>query len=172
MALTVSFTVSQSTALPSTISLTDTSTGSDGTITQRRVLLRKADGTYLVPEGTTTDYIEWDWAEPSIAIDVMDRDYALDIIVQWLNVSNQVVYTDTELCVFTLYAEQFYYQLTQYQTSNPQIIDDQTYYGNKIKLRVSIDEATNAVTIGADITSSQSALDRAAYLIDNQSLFF
>jgi hypothetical protein len=171
MPIVPAFTVAQSTALPSTLSLSDTSSGSDGTITARRVYLQKSDGTYLVPAGTLTDYIVWSYGDPSILLDVMDRDYALLIRVDWMAGSN-VAYTSSSLNVFTLYAEQFHYQLTQYQTSSPSVIDNQWYYDNKLKLRVSIDEAVNAVEIGGDIFAAQGALDRAAYLILNQSKFF
>jgi hypothetical protein len=168
---TASFSVSQSIGSPSVITLTDTSTGSDGTLTSRHIYLQKADGTYLVPAGTTTDYIVWDYANPSISIDVLDKDYCLQITVKWM-AGAAIVYTATNLTLFTLYLWQFYYQLTQNQTSTPNIVNDTDYYDNKMKLRCSIDEAVNAVTYGADIVSAQSALNRGKYLVDNQNLFF
>jgi hypothetical protein len=101
----------------------------------------------------------------------MDKDYALLVRVDWMT-GTAVTYTSQNLVVFSLYANQFLYQLTQYQTSSPAVINNQWYYDNKLKLVVSIDEAINAVEVGGDIVSSQSALDRAKYLIDNQSKFF
>ena len=81
MALTPLFTSSQTVGLPNIITITDTSTGSDVLVTQRRVYLIKQDGTYLVPVGTTTDYIVWDYADVSIDIDALDKDYCLNVKV-------------------------------------------------------------------------------------------
>lgn len=47
-----SFSVSQTVGLPDTVTLTDTSTGSDATIAARIVYLQKADGTYLTGSGS------------------------------------------------------------------------------------------------------------------------
>lgn len=171
MALTVSFTASVNYSSPSVLTLTDTSTGTDNTITTRRVYLQKADGTYLVPTGTTTNYIVWDYSVSFIDIDVLDVDYALSIVIDWL-AGTTIEYTDNKLFAFTTYSEQFYYYLTQTQSSLPKIIDDSPYYSNKLKLRVNIDEAVQAIALGSDIQSSQAALDRAKYLIDNQTTFF
>ena len=83
MPLVPNFTASQYSGTPSVITLTDTSTGSDGTIAKRRVYLLQANGTFLVPAGTTTEYIEWDLVDVSIALDVLSQDSALSITVQW-----------------------------------------------------------------------------------------
>lgn len=171
MALSPSFSVSQPLDDPSVLTLEDTSTGVDAGITTRRVYLQKADGTYLVPDDTETDYIEWPYSDGSIEIDVLDKDYALNITVQWLT-GDTVTYTSTDLAVFTLYSNLFFYELTQHQTGNPNIIRDTTYYGNKMKLRCSIDEAENATQYGVDIYSAQAALSRAKYMMDNQDKYF
>jgi hypothetical protein len=171
MALDPSFSVSQPLDDPNILIIEDTSTGVDGGVTTRRVYLQKADGTYLVPDGTETDYIEWDYSEGSIEIDVLDKDYALSVRVDWLT-GDTVTYTETELAVFTLHSNLFYYGLTQDQTGNPQIISDTFYYDNKMKLRCSIDEAENATQYGVDIYSAQAALSRAKYMMDNQDKYF
>jgi len=49
---TASFSVSQTVGLPDTVTLADTSTGSDATIAARIVYLQKADGTYLTGSGS------------------------------------------------------------------------------------------------------------------------
>ena len=79
-----SFTAEQLYETPSILRVTDTSTGGDANIAGRRVYLRKDDGDYLVPNGTTTDYIEWDITESYIDIDVLDKDYALETKVEWI----------------------------------------------------------------------------------------
>ena len=171
MALTPSFSVTQTFASPSVITLTDTSTGTDLTITSRRVRLVKSDGTYLVPTGTTTNYITWSYSFLFKDIDVLDRDYALDIVVEWL-AGTTVVYTVSTLYAFTLNSELFYYNLTQYIASNQIQIRNTNYYNYKMIYRVCIDETNNAVDFGADINSAQNALNRAYFLEQNQNIFF
>ena len=55
MALVPNFTITQSVGSPNNLVFTDSSTGSDGTITKRRIYIKKSDGTFLVLTGTTTD---------------------------------------------------------------------------------------------------------------------
>lgn len=166
------FTASQTIGNPNIVILTDTHTGTDAAVTQRRAYFQTALSTYLVESGTTTDYEPWALAATSESFDILPQDYALSITVQWLNVSNAVLYTVTTLFDFTMYSETFYYGLTQNQTSTPNIVNDTNYYNNKMLLRCNIDEANNAVTYGSDITSSQSALERAANMIVNQNDYF
>lgn len=157
---------------PLRLIVTDDSTGSDSNIASRRVYLRKADGTYLVPDGTTTNYIEWAIADSFINLDVLTKDFALQITVTWNDVGGTALYTSSNTFVFTQYSELFYYGLTQELAGNYQIIQDSNYYSNKLLLRVEIDSANQAVSIGGDIKASQECLDRAAYLISKQSFNF
>lgn len=84
MAFSPSFSVSQLVGSDSIISIVDTSTGSDGLITERHIYLRKADGSFLVPTGTNTDYIVWLKSEgDTINIDCLDKDYSLQITTEW-----------------------------------------------------------------------------------------
>lgn len=164
------FTKAQS--IPSAFTLTDTSTGSDVAITQRRVFLQKSNGSFLVPIGTTTDYIQWAYASPSITISALDKDYALAVTVQWLDVSNTIRYSKPELHYFQYYSEDFYYALTRSQADNPEIVNHANYYPSKIKLRTSIDEAMQAVDYGSSISAAQNSFNRAKKLIDNPSYFY
>ena len=79
MPLTPNFGASQNSGTPSTISFTDTSTGSDVAITKRRIYLLQANGTYLVPSGVTTNYVDWALANSSISLDVLSKDSALTV---------------------------------------------------------------------------------------------
>ena len=169
MALTQNFSVTQAIGLPDELILTDTSSGSDVAITQRRVYIQDAEGNYLVESGTTTDYEVWAYADSSIILDVLTQDTACNITVQWLDVNNVVLYTKTTLYAATMNGETFYYSLTQSQTSQPLIINDTFYYTNKMILRVEIDSADNAVEYGSDIYAAQSAMDRYTNLINNSS---
>jgi hypothetical protein len=172
MALIPSFSVYTILGNPLRLTITDTSTGVDASVTQRRVYLRLADGTYLVPTGTTTSYVEWAIVNSAISVDVLTKDLAIFTTIQWLDSGNNVLYTSSDTFVFTQYSELFYYYLTQQLAGNYPIIQDDNYYSNKLRLRTEIDSANNAVEIGADILASQSCLDRAAYLISNQSFNF
>lgn len=172
MPIIPNFTASVNYSTNNILHLEDTSTGTDVAIAKRRVTLQKSDGTYLVTSGTTTTYMDWSLSFNFIDLNVLDRDYALNITVQWLNSSNTVLYTKTLLFDFTTYSELFYYSLTQYQTANPNIINDTKFYTNKLKLRTCIDEANQAISVGSDIQSSQAALNRAKFFIDNPTIFF
>ncbi len=176
MSFTPNFTAAQTIGLPSILNLTDTSVGSDVLITQRRVLIQKSDNTYLVPTGTTTNYIAWAIANASIGIDVLNQDYALNITVQWLGVTDNILYAKTYLLDFTLYIMQFLLGLTTNQIAPPIVnysaVNDNNYWINKLTLYVQKLDADNAVSVGGNIYASQSALDRGEYMINNQNLFF
>jgi hypothetical protein len=172
MSLTPNFTASQSSGTPSIITLTDTSTGSDGTIAKRRVYLLQANGTFLVPAGTTTNYIEWNLADTSISLNVLSQDSALSITVQWLTSGNVVVTAKTTSFAFTAYNETFYYGLTESQVANSNLTASTNWYQTKLILRVEIDSADQAITFASDIYSAQAALNRATFISTNQALFF
>ena len=172
MPINPSFTASQNSGLPSTIVLTDTSTGTDVTITKRRVFLLQSNGEYLVPSGTSTSYVDWALVNQSISLDVLSQDTALTITVQWLSSTNVVVATKTISFAFTAYNETFYYGLTEDQVANPNLISSTDWYQNKMILRVELDSASQAIAFASDIVSAQSALNRATYLSTNSNFFF
>ena len=172
MPLTPNFTSSQFSGTPSIITLNDTSTGSDVTIASRRVYLLQANGTFLVPAGTTTDYVVWDLVDTSIDLDVLSQDSALSITVQWMSSTNTVVTSKTISFAFTAYNETFYYGLTESQVANSNLSASTNWYQTKLVLRVEIDSADQAITFASDIYSAQAALNRATYISTNQALFF
>lgn len=167
-----SFTVAQVAGNLETMRLTDTSTGSDGDITARRVTVQLADGTYLTPAGTTTDYFLWPIADATFDVDILSQDYAPTIVVLYLDADGATLYTASTTASFTGYSEQFYYTLTQGQAVTPEQLMDTVYYQNKMKLRVLIDSANQAISFAGDTSASQNCLNRAQYMIDNESLFF
>lgn len=170
--LTPNFTASQNSGTPSVITLVDSSSGSDVAITQRRVYLLQANGEYLVPTGTTTEYIEWSYANSTIDIDVLTQDTALSITVQWLDVSNTVLYTKTIAFNFTAYNDTFYYGLTQDLVANPSLYAAKEWYYNKMLLRVYIDSADQAISFASDIYSAQLCNDLATNLVTNADFYF
>jgi len=172
MPLSPNFTASQNSGTPNLIFLTDTSTGSDVTITKRRVYLLQSNGTYLVPTGTTTDYIDWALVDTTISLNVLIQDTALSITVQWLTAANVVVANKTTSFAFTAYNETFYYGLTESQVANANLTASTNWYQTKMILRVELDSAYQAISFASDIFSAQAALNRATFISTNQSYFF
>jgi hypothetical protein len=178
MAISPSFTMSQNSGTPNIITVNDTSTGVDTAITSRRIYLLQSNGTYLVPSGTTTNYIVWPITNTTTrapltdSLDVLVEDTALSITVQWLNSSDTVVQTVTNSYAFTAYNETFYYGLTESQVANANLTASTNWYQTKLILRVELDSATQAITFASDIFSAQAALNRATYISTNQALFF
>jgi hypothetical protein len=161
MAIVPNFSIGQAYGSPSEVVLTDTSTGSDVAITQRRAFLRKPDGTFLVPEGTSTDYVEWAYASASITIDALDKDYGLEIVVQWLDVNNAVLYDKTISSGLTLYNETYDYGQTQKFSGNPLLINDDGYFARKSRIRACIESGNKAIQRANDIFSAQQCYDDA-----------
>jgi hypothetical protein len=172
MPLSPNFTASQNSGTPNLIFLTDTSTGSDGTITKRRIYLLQSDGTYLVPAGTVTNYIEWALVDVTTSLNVLIQDTALSITVQWLSASDVVVANKTTSFAFTAYNETFYYGLTESQVANANLTASTNWYQTKMILRVELDSAYQAISFASDIFSAQAALNRATFISTNQSYFF
>jgi len=171
LALTPSFSVSQPVGENSVLTILDTSTGSDSDITGRRVYLRKSDGTFLVPTGTTTDYILWDYADTSIDIDCLDKDYALLITVQWLQDST-ILYAYSLLTGLTAHNEDFDYGLTTVLASNPLLINDNSFRANKFDLRTFIDAGNQAIEVGSDIKSAQLCYNQATSIRISSQYYF
>ena len=172
MPLTPNFSISQSSGTPNIITATDTSVGSDVAITQRRIFLLQANGEYLVESGTTTDYEEWAYAQSSISLDVLTQDTALSVTVQWLDVSNVVLYTKTIAFNFTAYNETFYYGLTQDLVANPSLYASKEWFENKMLLRVYIDSADQSISFASDVYSAQFCNQLATNLVTNADFYF
>ena len=172
MPLSPNFTASQNSGTPNLIFLTDTSTGSDGTITKRRIYLLQSNGTYLVPTGTVTNYIEWALVDVTTSLNVLIQDTALSITVEWLTASNVVVANKTTSFAFTAYNETFYYGLTESQVANANLTASTNWYQTKMILRVELDSAYQAISFASDIFSAQAAINRATFISTNQSYFF
>jgi hypothetical protein len=172
MPLSPNFTASQNSGTPNLIFLTDTSTGSDVTITKRRIYLLQSNGTYLVPTGTLTNYIDWALIDTTTSLNVLIQDTALSITVEWLTAANVVVANKTTSFAFTAYNETFYYGLTESQVANANLTASTNWYQTKMILRVELDSAYQAISFASDIFSAQAALNRATFISTNQSYFF
>ncbi len=168
MAYNLMFSV-QETANPAQILLVDQSTGSDGNLTSRAIYLYQANSQLLVAA------IDWPLADNTITLDVLQQDYALDIRVTAISSSPLAPpssYTYAQIFAFTGFGELFYYQLTQSQTAQPGIIQDQNFYNNKSILRTELDSAKLAISVGEDIYGAQGCIIRYQYMIQQQNYFF
>ena len=164
MPLTPNFSVTQTPGSPSVVSIADVSTGSDSSVTQRRVYLAKYDGTFLVPENTSTEYVAWALADTSIDIDALDKDYSLIITVQWLDVSDAILYAKSTLYGLTGYGEDFDYSMTQMLAVNPNNVNDNNFFDDKLQLRNLLDSGDNAISRASDQYSAQLCYDEATKL--------
>jgi hypothetical protein len=172
MSFTPNFTVAQTALNPSLVIVSDTSTGVDANIAQRRIYFKNSQGENVVPVGTTTDYVEWVLVNNPINIDLLTKDQALEVRVDWLSAGGTVLYTLTQKYCFSQNSKQFLYYLIQLQSLTFNVIQDTNYWGNVALLWTNIIGAINAVEIADDIYSSQVCLDRATFLASNQEKFF
>lgn len=151
----------------------DISTGADAAITDRRIYMQLADGTYLVPAGTSTNYVDWPLSDGlSKTLNVLDIDYAITFTVQWLNSGGGVLYFISLEADFPSYANYNGYNLTQLMAANPSIVNKSDFFANYTKLWAYIQAANNAIAIGADIATSQQALNNASRLFNSPNVFF
>lgn len=167
------FSVSQTPSNPQYLIITDTSTGLEDVVS-RRIYIQDCFGNYIVPEGTTTDYIVWENENDPISLDILTKDVAVNIKVQWMGNDDHIYVIcelDNNYCL-TEFNKQFLYYLIQLQSSSYNIIQDTRYWDNVGIFWTNIVAAINAVQIGNDIFASQECLDRASYMAENQTKFF
>ena len=172
MPLTQNFTCSQIIGAPSEIVFEDTSTGSDVAVTGRRIYLQTNLGTYLVPSGTTTSYIAWLLATNPFTVDVLDSDYSLTVKVDWIDVSNAVLYTKTLVYVFQRFNIEFDYSLTYSEANGNASLNSANWLKGRMQLLLSIQDADNAITQASSITDSQAAIDRGTYIRLNPNVLY
>lgn len=174
MALTPDFSVSQLAASPDTITLTDNSTGSDGTIINRLIFIQLANGNYLSEDGEVSGSvsINWPYSDNSISIAVLPRSEAPTITVYWENGSGSFVYSKIKKYCFSLADYIFALGLTLRQVANNSITADQNYYSNKMQLIVNDMDADNAILYINDTTLAQNSLNRAYDMIQNENKYF
>jgi len=178
MAFVANFTATQYISVPNLIVFDDTSTGTDAAITTRKVYLQKSDGTYLVTSGTTTDYMLWPKSSGNtISYDVLDKDYALTITVEWVSATSTigdyvVLYSKTVDYCFSTYSKIYDVKLSKAQVSSPSLLDGDNWLSTKFALTTYIRAADDAISLGAGIMIAQLSLNKAKFIIDNPKLVF
>lgn len=169
--MSASILVSQSASTPSSLTVTDNSTGLSGTITQRRVYVSNAYGEFLTGDGVV-NYTEWALAEASIVLDILTEDIGALIKVEWLNVSNVVVDEVENTYPLAEYNQQFLYYLLGLQGLTPGVYQDSNYSGNIAIFWTNIIAGINAVEYGNDIAACQASFDRATQMRLEQNFYF
>lgn len=172
--LTENFSSDQVLGLSNKITLTDLSTGSDGSVVARRVYLTDNKGATYVESGTTTAYSLWSNfpSTTTITLDVLTQDRCLWVRVDWVDISGTVRYSKTVLTLFYLYARTYRIFLVKCMSANEKLPNLANFYYNFIRLNSSIQEAITSVEDITDISSAQAALNRAKELITKPSYFF
>src|SRR5688572_18499428 len=165
MAFNGTFEVTQTSDITSLV-ITDTSSYSgegQGTFSGRQIRLYKVDTTTLVPEGTTTSYIDFPFsAGSSIAITgVLLNDYSLSANVVWISNAPQPgsVYTATEVVTFLNYINDFIYGKVQQLAASPSLLSD-TNWQNSMKTMYNEKENAEQATLYDDQFAAQMAIDR------------
>jgi hypothetical protein len=172
MPLTVNFTASQLLGTASNVYFVDASTGTDGTITNRRITLMLPDGKTLVVSGNVNSYSVWPYASPNITLALLSRSSAVSIRVDWLNASDTVVYTLTKAFQFANDDLKFRYSLIQAMAAQPSIINDANFYNSFCVFSANIDGAKAAIELASDTAAAQSLNDSNFNMILNQTKYF
>lgn len=168
MAFNAAFTVT-SLIVPGSFTINDTSTGSDSNLTGRTISLYQADGSLV--GGSTIDFPLSAGSSIALTISV---DLCLLILVTWQSSSplpSPSTYSASGTFLFRGFSLQFLDQQIGAIQSNPSILQDTIFYDSLGKLQTDIDCAIQAASTGQQ-ASSQAALNRIQYLIDNQNKFF
>jgi hypothetical protein len=174
MPLSADFSSSESLSVLSNVRFLDISTGSDSGLTERRIYCRLANGNWLLAGGvqsTTEAYTTWPIADSSITIALLVQSTVASVRVDWLTGAT-VTYTKTHLTIWNLYDYVFYFGLIQSQTATPTIVSDTNYYNNCFIFITNIFNSESAVTYGNDLYSSNSALLKNQWLINNANNYF
>jgi hypothetical protein len=176
MAFNGAFTVNPPTTDATTFSLTDVSTGSDTNITDRRVFLFKNDGTTLVPQGSGTTYIDWPLSAGSTLTltGILLQDWSLNIQVQWISSSPLAppsTYSQTTLYTFTANIYNFLYGLSELQSANTLVLNDNNWKQNKFNCYMWLKDAVTTTTYGNQFLAQQ-AINQIYNYINNQQIYF
>ena len=171
MAISPSISVSQSALNPANLTVTDTSTGSYDTITQRRLYVQLANGQYLTGDGTV-NYTDWAIGNLSITLAIITGDTGANIRVDWLDVSNVVVNTLNANYPLPQFGKQFFFYLIQLQGLTPGVYQDLGYKGNLAAFWAYLNGGINAVEDGNDIAGAQNCFNITNLMRTNQSYYF
>lgn len=118
------------------------------------------------------NYMYWPYADSSITYNLLTKDMALTVKVDWLGATNDILYTKTLLYVFPRFNIEFDYSLSYSEANGLASINSTNWLTNRMKLRVAINDAINAISEASSITDSQAACERGTELRLNQNSFY
>ena len=168
----MAFVVQQQLGSPNILRVAITSSPPVGSV-NKRIYIQQANGTYIVEgSNTTTDYTTVPVATNPVYLDLLTKDVAVQATVEYLNSSNVVLGTESNVYRFTAFNENFDYALTQNLTANPLLINDNDFFANKSEFRTCIDSGNQAFDLVGDLFSAQQCYDRATNLRINSQYFF
>ena len=179
MPFTTAFTVTQGGDC-SQFQINDTSTYNvegTGTFTARKVTIQKSDGTYLKVGATTYNEYVWPFAAGNTLtlsgvdqynVPYIGQDYSFLITLALTSSSPQggSIYTKQNTAVLTCYTMSGFYTFANKMAVNPSLEKDYKFVKDVMRLWIEQESAKNA-GIDGDFQSSQAALNRAKYIIDN-----
>jgi len=168
MPLSPAFTVGSNFVSTSQFLVTDTSTGADAAIANRLIYIYDSANNLF-----TGAPIQFPLsAGASITPNILTKDFAYNIVLNWVDSSGAILYTASQVGVFTGFLEWFFYNLTQNIAAQPSIINDRVWFGNYSKLRTLIDSALQAIQIGGSVFNAQDMILLAQELTNNSNLYF
>ena len=153
--------------------LTDTSDYTDepkDTFSGRQITIQTVNGSYLVPTGTLTDYIDFPYSGgDSITIDCMNRDYAVLLTFTCISLDPQYgsIYTTSLICGFEGYNANAEYGIERALTSNPSVEQNRLYWLSLGMVQLEIANSEQAVYYQQQ-ASAQWAMNRATNILANQ----
>jgi hypothetical protein len=161
MPIVPNFKITQTLGVPDSINFEDISTGTDNLVTARKIYITTASGSFLVEQGTITNYELWALVDATKTLKVLGKDYALRIKIDLVDVAGAILYSKDYTLLFTFFNEEFDLQLGQAIAGNPMLISDNNYLLNKVKFINFIDSAKNAMLYLNEINTAQLLIDEA-----------
>ena len=174
MPITPSFRSSLSISSNNLVTFVDNSSGTDLSLTNRRIYVVLANGNWLTTggvESSTEAYIDWSYADTSTVINLLTKSTTASVTVKWYAGSTYVT-EETILMEWDLFDYCFLFGLLSAQTSYPARTDNTGYWSNSFKMITNLFQSEQATELMEDIYSSQASLDRNYYMITHQNNFF
>lgn len=169
MALTVNFSIS-TTADPSAIVITDTSTGTDAAVTGRKINLYDIQNNLYGASPYNFPIVSL--SGDIITLNPLLKDKALNIIVFWTNNTGAALYQSAKIFSFNGYANQQLISLTRTQISMLPNTPDLNFYNGKSNLFTEVDTSQLAINNMSDIANAEAAIDRYTVWLQNPQKFF
>lgn len=170
MALTPAITIGQNNVNPAQFSIVDASTGSDVAITQIQFIITDSSNNPVL----NSPYVFAYNATPNTAytINGLTQDVAINVVANWLNVSNAVLYTTSGIQGLTGFLEWFAVSLVQQIQAKQNITSDTNFLSNSYWLRVLIDDVYDSINNLQSITAAANCISMAQNLVNNQNDYF